>query len=200
LNVINNTNLHDAQRFMEDKMSRYDTENLTVRMHAKPIRSIYSGLCTYPIRKLSKKTGKYRSNYAKGDYKIKATINSEVLFPRGESATVGTISFEGLMSMPLDGARTLQEKYARYDSILNQEDKHLCDSQRGFFWIKRRIGFTCLEEMMVFLLGHEMWHYMCRSGKMKGTGQRNTQARADKEGVAWLQEFKTQRRVMVNAG
>jgi hypothetical protein len=41
----------------------------------------------------------------------------------------------------------------------------------------------------VFVLGHEVHHFLCKTKQLKGTGQRNTQCQANKRGIEWLKEF-----------
>ncbi|KKK89540.1 hypothetical protein LCGC14_2732080, partial [marine sediment metagenome] len=62
-------------------------------------------------------------------------------------------------------------------------------NERMFEWITKEVSFNNIEEMLVFVLGHEVHHFLCKSKKLKGTGQRNTQCQANKRGIEWWKEF-----------
>ncbi len=62
-------------------------------------------------------------------------------------------------------------------------------NERMFEWITKEVSFNNIEEMLVFVLGHEVHHFLCKTKQLKGTGQRNTQCQANKRGIEWLREF-----------
>lgn len=45
------------------------------------------------------------------------------------------------------------------------------------------------EEAMVWILGHECWHFLCAVGEREG----NTEANANKNGFKWLEEFREEK-------
>jgi hypothetical protein len=56
----------------------------------------------------------------------------------------------------------------------------------GFSWIMDEEKVIDAEEAMVWIAGHEAWHYLCKTKQEKG----NHQTKANKAGFAWLREFK----------
>ncbi len=61
--------------------------------------------------------------------------------------------------------------------------------KKRFEWITEEVQFDNPEEVIVFVLGHEVHHFLCKSKQLKGTGQRNTQCQANKKGIEWLRKF-----------
>ena len=47
--------------------------------------------------------------------------------------------------------------------------------------------FASPDDLLVFVAGHEFWHFMCHSGQRK----RDHETRANCNGFAWLREFRT---------
>jgi hypothetical protein len=57
----------------------------------------------------------------------------------------------------------------------------------GFFeWLYDTETEVTDEEQMVWLLGHEIWHFLCKSKQEKG----NWETRSNANGFKWLREFK----------
>ena len=55
--------------------------------------------------------------------------------------------------------------------------------------------FASPDDLLVFVAGHEFWHFMCHSGQRK----RDHETRANCNGFAWLREFRTWEGVAVEA-
>jgi len=51
-------------------------------------------------------------------------------------------------------------------------------------WHEER--FDCLDDLLVFVAGHEFWHFLCHSGQRK----RDHETKANCHGFAWLREFR----------
>src|SRR6185369_14321999 len=47
--------------------------------------------------------------------------------------------------------------------------------------------FESMDDLLVFVAGHEFWHYLCHSGQRK----RDHETRANCNGFAWLREFRS---------
>ena len=47
--------------------------------------------------------------------------------------------------------------------------------------------FTSPDDLLVFVAGHEFWHFLCHSGQRK----RDHETRANCNGFAWLREFRS---------
>ena len=53
-------------------------------------------------------------------------------------------------------------------------------------WIYDKEQADSADEFMVWIAGHEFWHYLCRSKQAKG----NCETNANKFGFEWMREFK----------
>lgn len=58
-----------------------------------------------------------------------------------------------------------------------------------FVWVTERITFNDAEECMIYILGHELWHFLCETKQRKG----NHQTKANKNGIDWLEKFRSWR-------
>lgn len=59
----------------------------------------------------------------------------------------------------------------------------------GFSWIIDESTAHDAEEAMAWIVGHETWHFLCKTKQEKG----NFQTKANKAGFAWMREFKERR-------
>ena len=60
--------------------------------------------------------------------------------------------------------------------------------KRGFDYIWHEQVIETAEQALVWVAGHESWHYLCKTGQMKG----NWETRANRYGFAWSQEYTEQ--------
>jgi len=54
-------------------------------------------------------------------------------------------------------------------------------------YIYERVVFSDVEEAMIFVIGHEVFHYLRRTKQIPG---RNTEPQANQFGLKWLEEFR----------
>ncbi|MBN1766282.1 MAG: hypothetical protein JW860_13565 [Sedimentisphaerales bacterium] len=57
--------------------------------------------------------------------------------------------------------------------------------RRGFDYIWHEMPVYTEEQALVWVTGHECWHYLCKTKQLKG----NWETRANKYGFQWLDEF-----------
>ncbi len=57
--------------------------------------------------------------------------------------------------------------------------------RRGFDYLWKEMSVATEDQAMVWVAGHECWHYLCKTKQQKG----NWETRANKFGFAWLEEF-----------
>lgn len=57
---------------------------------------------------------------------------------------------------------------------------------RAWTFVTQQVTFNDAEEAMVYLIGHEMWHFLCKTKQAKG----NRQTKANLNGIKWLDEFR----------
>lgn len=189
-------NFDRAVDFLKKKLEGFDTERLEVNIHLGESNKRYSGLCQYPVVRVKKPKGSSKGwyyNRKKGIYKIFARVSSKFDYPYEEMVYVGTIQ-KDKVPIPRDELfnKRIDENGNVFFSIYGEWDGKVLtepDYPAEYYWIVEKRVMRDLEDMVVELLGHETWHFLCHSGQMKGTGERNTQARANLEGLRWLREF-----------
>lgn len=58
----------------------------------------------------------------------------------------------------------------------------------GYDYLWDELAITSADQAMVWIVGHESWHYLCKTKQEKG----NWETRANKFGFAWAAEFAAQ--------
>ena len=56
---------------------------------------------------------------------------------------------------------------------------------RGYEYIWRDMAVATADQALVWVAGHECWHFLCRTGQQKG----NWETRANNFGFDWLEAF-----------
>ncbi len=62
--------------------------------------------------------------------------------------------------------------------------------KRGYEYIWHELVIETQEQAMVWVAGHECWHYLCKTRQMKG----NWETKANHFGFDWAEEFAKQNR------
>lgn len=60
----------------------------------------------------------------------------------------------------------------------------------GFKWVEDKEEIRNVDDFMIWILGHELWHYLCHTKQAKG----NYQTKANAYGFALLRAFKNGRK------
>jgi len=158
MEIKNLTNCKKAEEFLKEKLKDYDTERLVVTMKYCDVFP-HAGFCRFPFKKVdgSRRGGYF--NWKTGLFRITARVKPDIK----ERKFLDGLSYN--LIEPI-GSRQLDSHQWRY----------IFDAER----------IEDDDENMVFILGHEIWHYLCKTKQAKG----NYQTKANLNGFNWLRKFK----------
>lgn len=78
-----------------------------------------------------------------------------------------------------------------YDNDMPYEGfaKHVVKMPRKYKWSKPAgMRYNSIEELMVFIIGHEIYHYLCWTKQLSTSV--DDEVRADEMGDAWVKEYR----------
>ena len=160
MKVVNQTSLKKAEEFLKRKMSGYTTVNLEVTMKEMPFPKSKAGQASRGFCKYPfVKTKRMKLGNMKAGY---------YAWKKGTFRITTAIDIN--LAYPYEERMPVATRQLAVD----------------FEWIYDKEMLRNAEENMVWILGHEVWHYLCKTKQEKG----NYQTKSNANGYKWLREFK----------
>lgn len=133
-------------------------------------RSYYSGVCKYPPKGTRNKP--YRIICRVSKYNI--AYNR---FPMTVTENVGTETYD-VDSGPIQLYEYIEhsEEHKAYRRV----------AVTGWKYISEEVTFCDQSEVLVFIFGHELWHFLCKTKQERG----NWETKANKFGIEVLKAFR----------